>query len=186
MASVTNSVTHPMDIVDGQLQQTNQTETYQKEDTKGTTQLGKDAFLKLLVTQLQYQDPLSPQSNEDFISQLAQFSALEEMQAMTGALANSQALSLVGKNVIMEVGKASGAATTTTVAGYVQYVQMVNGKAYLSINNELYSYEDFDTIVDDYYLKLMYGSINGADTDQSGDTNNDASDDTSDDSETVE
>ena len=43
MASITNNVTHPMDIVDGQLQ-TNYTETYQKEDTKGTTKLGKDAF----------------------------------------------------------------------------------------------------------------------------------------------
>lgn len=176
MASITNNVTHPMDIVDGQLQ-TNYTETYQKEDTKGTTKLGKDAFLKLLVTQLQYQDPLSPQSNEDFISQLAQFSALEEMQSMTGALANSQALSLVGKNVIMEVGKASGAATTTTVAGYVQYVQMVNGKAHLSINNELYSYEDLDTVVDDYYLKQVFENITGNNTDKETDSNDNTKDD---------
>lgn len=41
--------------------------------------LGKDAFMKLLVSQLQNQDPINPQSNEDFIAQLAQFSSLEQM-----------------------------------------------------------------------------------------------------------
>lgn len=142
-------------IIDGKVQ-SGYTETYQKENTVGTTALGKDAFLQLLVTQLQYQDPLSPQSNEEFVSQLAQFSSLEEMQAMTNSLANSQALSLVGKNVIVEVGKSSGSNNTTTVAGYVQYVQMVSGKAYLSINDELYSYEDFDSVIDDYYLETQY------------------------------
>ena len=42
--------------------------------------LGKDAFLNLLVTQMRSQDPLDPASNEDMIAQLAEFSALEEMQ----------------------------------------------------------------------------------------------------------
>lgn len=42
--------------------------------------LDKNAFLKLLVTQLQYQDPLNPMNDTDFIAQLAQFSSLEQMQ----------------------------------------------------------------------------------------------------------
>ena len=41
--------------------------------------LGKDAFLQLLVTQMKYQDPLDPQDNSEYLSQLAQFSALEQM-----------------------------------------------------------------------------------------------------------
>ena len=138
-------------ILDGKVQ-AGYTETYQKENTVGTTALGKDAFLQLLVTQLQYQDPLSPQSNEEFVSQLAQFSSLEEMQAMTSSLSNSQALGLVGKNVILEVGKSAGSSSTTKVGGYVDFVKMVDGKAFLSINDELYSYEDLDSVIDDYYL----------------------------------
>ena len=134
-----------VNIVDGKVQST-YTDTYQKENTVGTSALGKDAFLQLLVTQLQYQDPLSPQSNEEFVSQLAQFSSLEEMQAMTSSLANSQALSLVGKNVIIEVGKSKDLSNTSFVAGYVQFVQMVDGKAYLSVDDQLYEYEDLDSL----------------------------------------
>lgn len=43
-------------------------------------ELGKDAFLQMLVLQLQNQDPMSPMDNEDMIAQLAQFSALEQME----------------------------------------------------------------------------------------------------------
>ena len=41
--------------------------------------LDKDAFLQLLVTQMQYQDPLDPQDNSEYVAQLAQFSSLEQM-----------------------------------------------------------------------------------------------------------
>ena len=41
------------------------------------TQLGKDSFLKLLVAQMQNQDPLNPQSNEEFVAQLSQFTQVE-------------------------------------------------------------------------------------------------------------
>ncbi len=60
-------------------------------------ELGKDEFLQLLVTQLRYQDPMSPMENEDFIAQMAQFSALEQSQNMSGNLAQVQALGMLGK-----------------------------------------------------------------------------------------
>ena len=49
--------------------------------------LGQDAFLKLLVTQLQNQNPLNPMADTDFIAQLAQFASLEKLTAMADSLA---------------------------------------------------------------------------------------------------
>ncbi|MBQ2744212.1 MAG: hypothetical protein IJF37_01145 [Lachnospiraceae bacterium] len=148
--------------------ETNYTETYQKEDTKGTSALGKDAFLQLLVAQLQNQDPLAPQDNSEFVAQLAQFSSLEELQNITSSMNNSQALGLVGKYVIVEVGKSQGLSETTTVTGYVDYVQMVDGKAMLSINDNLYKYDDLDSVADDYYIaQIMGGSTTTPDSETS-------------------
>lgn len=48
--------------------------------------LGKDAFLKILVTQLQNQDPTQPMDDKEFIAQMAQFSTLEQMQNMTASM----------------------------------------------------------------------------------------------------
>lgn len=158
--------------------ESNYTDTYQKKDTTGTSELGKDAFLQLLVTQLQYQDPLNPQDNSEMIAQLAQFSSLEAMQNLASSMSNSQALSLVGKNVIIEVGKSEGISETTTVAGYVDYVQMVDGKAKLSINDELYNFDDLDCVIDDYYLGSIIGSGNTSGSTGSTETDSDTSTDT--------
>lgn len=52
--------------------------------------LGKDAFLKLMITQLRYQDPLEPMDNQESIAQMAQFSALEQMQNLNANMQISQ------------------------------------------------------------------------------------------------
>ena len=74
--------------------------------TERTLELGQDAFLKLLITQLKYQDPLSPMDDREFIAQLAQFSSLSELQKLNQAVeemvtiqALADAASLVGKRV---------------------------------------------------------------------------------------
>lgn len=54
--------------------------------TTGGSELGKEDFLKLLVTQFQYQDPLNPMEDKEFIAQLAQFSALEQQMTMNESM----------------------------------------------------------------------------------------------------
>ncbi len=69
--------------------------------------LDKDAFIKLLVTQLQYQDPLEPQENGEFIAQMAQFSSLEQMTNVATKLEDIN--TLVGNiDTSVLVGQLSG------------------------------------------------------------------------------
>ena len=68
--------------------------------------MGKHDFLMLLTAQLRYQDPLNPQSDSEFASQLAQFSSLEQMMNMSESLSvltDYQSLSYIGKYVLAEV-----------------------------------------------------------------------------------
>ncbi len=126
-------------------------ETGEKEVvTRGSTDLGKEEFLKLLVTQLQYQDPLNPQSDQEFISQLAQFSALEQMTNLNTAFNNSTAYGLVGKEVIVQ---ADG---EEQVQGTVDYVEISNGNAYLSVNGKTYSIDDLVQVMDSVYAIQQY------------------------------
>ena len=76
----------------------------------GEEEMGQDAFLKLLTTQMSHQDPLDPMSNEQFVAQLAQFSSLEQLIGMKSSLEsvylgvasmnNATMASLVGTHVV--------------------------------------------------------------------------------------
>lgn len=92
-------------------------------DTRNTGQLGKNEFLKLLVTQLKYQDPMSPMNNESFIAQLAQFSSLESMQNIQQGFDGLQTYNLIGKTVIK-----INPQTLEQTQGVVSGVKQVSGK----------------------------------------------------------
>jgi len=61
--------------------------------------LGRDAFLRLLVAQLKYQNPMEPMKDQEFVAQLAQFSALQELTQVREATLFGQGLSLLGRDV---------------------------------------------------------------------------------------
>ena len=86
--------------------------------------LGKDDFLKLLLTQLQSQDPMNPMQDQEFISQMATFTSLEQTNNMTDLLTQfvesqsknmlSQVSNVIGKNVTWEITEDHEDGTTTT------------------------------------------------------------------------
>ncbi len=94
--------------------------------TTGATQsMGKDAFLKLLITQLQHQDPLNPADSTEFTAQLAQFSSLEQLsnintnlnalQLYQASINNAQAVGFIGKEILANgnsIEKTAGRAAT--------------------------------------------------------------------------
>jgi flagellar basal-body rod modification protein FlgD len=119
MSAVTNNTSsgNSADIL-AALNKKNSTSNETDTSTTGSsgTSLGQDAFLKLLITQLKNQSPLSPQDNTAFVAQLAQFSSLQGIQnlnttvtGLSNNMQSSQALqasSLVGRSV--EVPTSSG------------------------------------------------------------------------------
>jgi flagellar basal-body rod modification protein FlgD len=99
--------------------------------------LGKDDFLRILLTQLTHQDPTSPLEDREFVAQMAQFSTLEQMTNMSGELtkvfavmARSQAIGLLGKNVEIAIGdsRVSGRVEEVTGSEFPQI--LVQGRYY--------------------------------------------------------
>jgi flagellar basal-body rod modification protein FlgD len=133
-------------VKNGDVVETKKTET----KSSSGNELGKDAFLKLLTTQMKYQDPLNPNTDTEYIAQLATFSQLEQMQNINTLTTNSQAFSLVGKNVIIK--SVSDTGNTTYVNGTVDFVNMSGGKAQLSVNGKLYTIDQLDSVIDDNYI----------------------------------
>lgn len=129
------------------------TQTSSDESKTGTSELGKNDFLQLLVAQMQYQDPLEPTSNTEYISQYATFSELEEMQNVSASTDLSRASALVGKEVV--IASTSDTGETNYIRGNVDYVQIENGSAMLSINDSLYDLEDLYSVADSVYLDAV-------------------------------
>ncbi len=134
--------------------QVNISETSQETEKKTGSALDKDDFLMLLVTQMKYQDPLEPESNTEYVAQLAQFSSLEQMQNLNSTATNTSAYTLVGKQV--RIRETSDTGADREVQGMVEYVKMENGKPYVSVNGEMYSYDDIVEVIDDNYLISQY------------------------------
>ena len=120
----------------------------------GTDELGRDEFLKLLVTKLSNQDPLNPTEDTEFIGQLADFSSLEQLiqlnesiEGLTAGqseLVNSQSLSLLGKQAVVpspETIRVSGGVPDTLIYALPETVKSVTLNLVDSSGDVAASYE---------------------------------------------
>jgi flagellar basal-body rod modification protein FlgD len=99
--------------------------------------MGKDDFMKLLMEQLKNQDPMKPMEDKEFITQLAQFSSLEsidalteQMEALTGSQMLVQAATLIGKPATAKLTSGE------VVTGTISQVKMIDGKPTAVINGK--------------------------------------------------
>ena len=136
-------------VIDGVISKTNNIEKTKTADE--LNKLGKDSFLKLLVAQMENQDPMQPQSNTEWVSQLATYSTLEQMQNMNAVMTNSQAFGLIGQDVIVATKNADG--KESTISGKVDFVSVKGNKSYLSIDGNLYPSSDLQSIINPDYIK---------------------------------
>jgi flagellar basal-body rod modification protein FlgD len=108
--------------------------------------MGKDEFLKLLITQLEHQDPTNPMEDRDFLAQMAQFSSLEQMLTLNtnvGKMANNMtfqsSFDLLGKEVeIQSEDKTDDNGNLRTVKGMVQAISKSGDDTVVMVNGENY------------------------------------------------
>jgi flagellar basal-body rod modification protein FlgD len=140
MSSIPSVTTTPAD----------QTESFLHPDatirTTGSKTLGVDDFLKLITVQLTAQDPLKPMEDTQFISQMASFTSLEQMQtlskdfaAFTSQQKSSSAQDYLGKTVTI-------ATIAGNITGPVTKVSFQDGAALLSVNGGEFDSSDVISI----------------------------------------
>jgi len=101
--------------------------------TNPSSTLNQADFLKLLVAQIQYQDPMNPQSDTQMAAQMAQFTTLQQATQSTNSLAMMQANSLIGSTVGVQID------STHSASGTVTGVDLSSGTPQIIINGTDYS-----------------------------------------------
>ncbi len=114
-------------------------------ERKYKPQLDQEDFLKLLVAQIQNQDPLNPKNDMEMISQMAQFSLLDQIKELSRTVVSSQAFQLIGKMVHAEVSL-PGNDNVIPVLGRVDRVSLRNGQAILSVGDQEFTLSDIQEV----------------------------------------
>lgn len=114
-------------------------------------ELGKDQFLKILITQLKNQDPMQPLQDKEFIAQMAQFTSVEQLTNMASEMkllrqSIGMASGLIGKMVSWTGVDSTG--NEVTKEGQVTAISFKDGKQYASVNDESISLDQLLKIWD--------------------------------------
>ncbi|MFW5999107.1 MAG: flagellar hook assembly protein FlgD [Bacillota bacterium] len=111
-------------------------------EREGENELGKDAFFKLLITQLKNQDPLKPMEDKEFLAQMAQFSSLEQMQNLNDNFSESSKMqnisegaNLIGKNVECVETNDDGE-KSRDISGVVERIETDDDKIIAVLDND--------------------------------------------------
>lgn len=134
--------------------------TAQENQRTPTTELGKDEFLEILVTQLQNQDPLNGGDNTEYIAQLAQFSSLEQMQNLNENLESGFSMMLYHQNV-QHASQLIGKSVTLNdgddqIVGLVEKSKIANGNVQVVVKGKPYWLEQIVEIED---AKAVQGEL---------------------------
>lgn len=136
----------------------NQT-AYNQSNSTRTTGMTNDSnmFLNLMLAQLKSQDPTEPTDNTEWLSQLAQYSSLEQMTQMNTGLENcakyisalyndmsynseiTQTLSMIGKDVTLQIPDENDSSKTTEISGTVTEASFKDGTGKIKIDGKYYS-----------------------------------------------
>jgi len=125
-------------------------ENASKTSSRNTGELGKNEFLNLLITQLRYQDPLNPTNDKEFIAQIAQFSALEQMQNLNSSFTATKAYALIGRGVTANVVDKT-TKEITVVTGDVSAIKYSNGKYYAIVDGIEVEVDDIVDVMQSSY-----------------------------------
>jgi flagellar basal-body rod modification protein FlgD len=120
---------------------TGATNSTQDSFTNPTSNLTQNDFLQLLVAQIQYQDPMNPQSDTQMASQMAQFTSLQQATQSTSSLGMMQANSLVGSNVTVQID------SQHTANGVVTGVVLNNGTPQITVSGQNYGLNQVTSIL---------------------------------------
>lgn len=137
-------------------QNVNRAATGSKKDGTGTSSLGKDEFMKLLITQLENQNPTQPMEDKEFIAQMAQFTSVEQLTNISSQLtAMSESLgvssAMIGKEVSwISTGKTNPItgekSAGATQHGIVDSIVIRDGKQYATVGTEEIPLPDITSI----------------------------------------
>ena len=133
-------------------------------DRKTSSKNDSSMFLNLMLQQLKNQDPTQPTDNTEWLSQLAQYSSLEQMTQMNTGLTNcmnyisamykdmsmnaeiTQTLSMVGKEVTITIPDKNDSSKTTEITGKVTEANFKDGTGKVKVNGEYYSISNITSI----------------------------------------